>query len=156
MATGLSRPSSRRAAPRRRAAAPRSRAASAPFWAATDLWVRVGGIQAAFGQIGCSRFAAADGFPIDNTRATPRWVPAQAEGATGRFEGLEPVRHAVAIGHDVNGNRRVATNVFGLLTAPWGVSHHPRPALRAPRFSEAAFTVPAAAATLALRIEVAP
>lgn len=52
-------------------------------------------------------------------------------------------RHAVAIGHDLNGNQRVDTNFLGMPKEAWGVSRNPRPALRAPRFDEAAFEVSA-------------
>jgi uncharacterized protein (DUF2141 family) len=129
--------------------------ASTHSWAATELVVRVGGIKAPLGQIGCALFAEATGFPMDNARAQQLWVPAQADGATCRFSGLNPGRYAVSIGHDRNGNRRVDTNFLGMPTEQWGVSNNARPTLRAPRFDEAAFSVPADTAELVLRIEVA-
>lgn len=132
-----------------------SLAASVPSWAATALVVRVASIRAPLGQIGCSPFAAADGFPMDITRAKQLWVLTQAGGATCRFKGLEPGPYAVSIGHDVNGNRRVDTNFVGMPTEQWGVSNNSRPTLPAPRFDETMFTVPAGAPTLELRIEVA-
>lgn len=130
-------------------------AASMPSWAATDLVVRVGGIQSPRGQIGCSLFADATGFPMDNARVQQQWVPAQADGVTCHFSSLEPGRYAVSIGHDLNGNRRVDTNFVGIPTEQWGVSNNARPTLRAPRYDEAVFTVPADTAEQVLRVEVA-
>jgi uncharacterized protein (DUF2141 family) len=124
-------------------------------WASTDLVVRVVGIQAPQGQLGCSLFADAGGFPMDNARAQQQWLPAQGDGVTCRFAGLAPGRYAVSVGHDLNGNRRVDTNLLGMPTEAWGVSNNVRPTLRPPRFDEAAFTVPAQGGELVLRIEVA-
>lgn len=130
-------------------------AAAAPTWAATDLLVRVVGIQAPLGKIGCSLFSDATGFPMDNAGAQQQWVPARAEGVTCRFSGVKPGRYAVAIGHDLNDNRRVDTNLFGLPIEQWGVSNSVRPTLRAPRHDEAAFVIPADATEHAITIEVA-
>lgn len=147
--------SSRKAASRCAAAALTLSAGWPAAWASTDLLVRIGGIQAPLGQVGCSLFADASGFPMDNARAQQQWLPAQADGVTCRFAGLAPGRYAVSVGHDLNGNRRVDTNLVGMPTEPWGVSNNARPALRAPRFDEAAFTVPDRGGELTLRIEVA-
>jgi uncharacterized protein (DUF2141 family) len=92
---------------------------------------------------------------MDNSRAQQQWVPAQADGATCRFGGLQPGRYAVSIGHDLNGNRRVDTNFLGMPTEQWGVSNNARPTLRAPRYDEAVFTLPADKAEQVLDIEVA-
>lgn len=124
-------------------------------WASTDLVVRISGIKAPLGQVGCSLFAEASGFPMDNALAQQQWLPAEGDGVTCRFGGLAPGRYAVSVGHDLNGNRRVDTNLLGMPTEQWGVSNNARPALRAPRFEEAAFTVPDRGGELILRIEVA-
>ncbi|MCU0774119.1 MAG: DUF2141 domain-containing protein [Ideonella sp.] len=124
-------------------------------WATTELVVRVSGIEPPLGQIGCALFADASGFPMDNRQAQQQWVPAQADGATCRFVGVKPGRYAISIGHDLNGNRRVDANLLGMPTEPWGVSNNVRPTLRAPRFEEAVFTLPADAAEWVVRIDVA-
>lgn len=130
-------------------------AAAHPAWAATDLTVRVVGLQAPLGAVGCSLFRDAVGFPMDNAGARQQWLPARAEGVICRFEGVAPGRYAVAIGHDRNDNRRVDTNLVGLPTEPWGVSNNVRPTLRAPRWDEAAFVVPVDAKEHSITIEVA-
>lgn len=122
---------------------------------ATDLLVRVVGLTAPLGQVGCSLFTDEQGFPMDNSRARVQWLPAQADGATCRFSNVAPGRYAVSIAHDRNGNRRVDTNFIGLPTEPWGVSNNARPTLRAPRFDEAAFTVPSAPTEWSIEVRVA-
>ena len=128
--------------------------AEAPPAGAADLVVRVGGLAAPLGSVGCTLFASEAGFPMDNSRAQQQWLPAQADGVLCRFKGLAPGRYAIAIGHDRNGNPRVDTNFLGLPTEQWGVSNNLRPTLRAPRFEETAFTIPGDAAEWAIEITV--
>jgi uncharacterized protein (DUF2141 family) len=154
MNPSLSSPSTRHAA-FRSFAGPLLLCLSTATWAAPDLVVRVSGIRSPLGQIGCALFADGSGFPMDSARAQQQWIPAQADGVTCRFGGVAPGRYAVSVVHDLNGNRRVDTNFLGMPTEQWGVSNNARPTLRAPRFDEAAFTVPAESAELVLGIEVA-
>lgn len=109
--------------------------------AAAEIVVRVSGVTAANGEIGCALFERDTGFPMHNTSARARWQTAAAEGVTCRFADVVPGRYAVSVVHDLNGNRRVDTNLIGLPTEAWGVSNGVRPTLRAPRFDEAAFVV---------------
>lgn len=129
-------------------------AASLPSSAATVV-VRVSGVQAPLGQIGCSLFSGEQGFPMDNSAARVSWQPAEAQSVVCRFEAVAEGRYAVSVGHDLNGNRRVDTNLIGLPTEQWGVSNNARPRLRAPRFDEAVFAVPATAGEITLDITVA-
>ncbi len=125
-----------------------------PATRAAELVVRIGGLAAADGQVGCALFATSEGFPTDSGRAQQLWQPARAGGVSCRFDGLAAGRYAVAVSHDLNGNRRVDTNFLGIPTEGWGVSNNVRPALRAPRFEEAAFAL-AADQALMLDIQVA-
>jgi uncharacterized protein (DUF2141 family) len=108
---------------------------------AAEVAVRVSGLSEPLGQVGCSLFAGAPGFPMDNSSARNLWLPADTKGVTCRFNDVPEGTYAVAIGHDLNGNRRVDTNFIGLPTEQWGVSNNVRPSLRAPRFDEASFKV---------------
>lgn len=123
--------------------------------AAAELAVRVSGMLEPLGEIRCSLFAGADGFPMDNSKARTVGLPADAKGVTCRFTDVTPGRYAVSVGHDLNGNRRVDTNLVGMPTEQWGVSRNARPTLRAPRFDEAVLEVAADAAELAIDIKVA-
>jgi uncharacterized protein (DUF2141 family) len=121
---------------------------------ATDVLVRVSGVSDSRGRIGCSLFAGAKGFPMDNTVARAMWQPADPSGVACRFSGVPEGTYAVAVGHDLNGNQRVDTNFLGIPTEAWGVSNNVRPAMRAPRFNEAAFTVVTGAPEIVIDIKV--
>lgn len=122
---------------------------------AADLVIRVSGVTEPLGEIGCSLFSEATGFPMDNKRARQLWVPAEPGGVTCRFDQVSEGTYVVSIGHDVNGNRKVDTNLVGMPTEQWGVSKNVRPVLRAPKFEEAKFTVSADAGQIVLDIKVA-
>jgi uncharacterized protein (DUF2141 family) len=122
---------------------------------AAEVVVRVSGLNEPLGQVGCSLFAGAAGFPMDNSSARNLWLPAEAKGVTCRFTDVPEGTYAVSIGHDLNGNKRVDTNFIGLPTEQWGVSNNARPTLRAPRFEEASFKVAADARDVVIDIKVA-
>ncbi len=122
---------------------------------AAEVVVRVSGLSEPLGQVGCSLFAGAAGFPMDNSSARNLWQPADAKGVTCRFNDVPEGTYAVSIGHDLNGNKRVDTNFIGLPTEQWGVSNNVRPNLRAPRFDEASFKVAADAKDVVIDIKVA-
>jgi uncharacterized protein (DUF2141 family) len=122
---------------------------------AAEVAVRVSGLSEPLGQVGCSLFAGAAGFPMDNTSARNLWLPAEAKGVTCRFNEVAEGTYAVSVGHDLNGNKRVDTNFFGFPTEQWGVSNNARPSLRAPHFDEAAFKVSTDAKEVVIDIKVA-
>lgn len=122
---------------------------------AAEVIVRINGLAEPLGQVGCSLFASADGFPMDNSGARNLWLRAEPQGVTCRFANVPEGRYAVSVGHDRNGNQRVDTNFVGLPTEQWGVSNNARPALRAPRFDEAAIKVAADAQDIVIDIKVA-
>jgi uncharacterized protein (DUF2141 family) len=127
----------------------------APQAHAGDLVVRITGLQAPLGQVGCALFASANGFPMDNAGARLGWQAADARGVTCRYANLPAGTYALSIGHDRNGNRRVDTNFLGMPTEQWAVSNNVRPSLRPPRFDEAAFRITAGAGETVIDIEVA-
>lgn len=121
---------------------------------ATELIVTVTGAPSDEGEIGCALYADAAGFPTDDSAAITVWTPTDAGGAICRFTGAPAGAVAVAVSHDLNGNRETDTNFLGIPTEAWGVSNNVRPSLRAPRFDEAAFTV-VDGATTSIAIEIA-
>jgi uncharacterized protein (DUF2141 family) len=122
---------------------------------ATELVVRVTGVTAPAGRIGCSLFTGPAGFPMDTTGMRVVWLPADPKGVSCRFADVASGAYAVAIVHDTNGNGRVDTNFVGLPTEQWGVSRNVRPSLRAPRFDEASIRLAAGAEATVIDIEVA-
>ena len=120
-----------------------------------DVLVHVSDLSEPLGQVGCSLFASATGFPMDSTLARTLWLPGQTQGVTCHFDDVPGGTYAVSVGHDLNGNRRVDTNWIGFPTEQWGVSNNVRPRLRAPSFDEAAFRVAADANQVVIDIKVA-
>lgn len=108
---------------------------------AADLVVRITQVRSDKGEIGCALYASAKGFPMDASAATAQWHKANKGEVLCRFEGLAPGTYAIAVGHDLNGNRKTDTKLFGIPSEDWGVSNNIRPRLRPPTFAEAAFQV---------------
>ncbi len=120
--------------------------------AAGSLQVNVSGLAGGAGQIGCGLHTSGANFPMGHTGVKTVWVKPSGTTATCIFKDVAPGTYAVAVAHDLNGNRKTDTNVLGLPTEAWGVSRNVRPALRAPRFNEAAFQI--GDGTVAVDIEV--
>lgn len=106
---------------------------------AIDLVVSIKGLASERGEIGCALFREPPGFPMDSSKATSVWVQAKTGVVECRFAGLSPGWYALAVSHDLNGNRKTDTNFVGMPREAWGVSNDVRPRLRAPRFDEARF-----------------
>jgi uncharacterized protein (DUF2141 family) len=106
-----------------------------------EVVVRVSGIATSSGEIGCALFPDGAAFPMDASGARHVWIPAEATGVLCRFTDIPAGRWAVSVSHDLNGNRKVDTNLLGIPREAWGVSNNVRPRLRAPRFDEAAFEI---------------
>lgn len=117
------------------------------FWTAPalagSLEIRVTGIATATGEVGCALYSGPDGFPMDPSKAIQQWQPANPAGVVCKFDGLAPGTYAVALSHDLNGNRKTDTNFIGLPKESWGVTNNSRPSMRAPRFAEAAVAITA-------------
>ena len=118
---------------------------------AGNLQVTVTGVDGG-GQIGCGLHASEASFPMGHEGVTTVWVRPEGNSAVCLFEDVAPGVYAVAVAHDLNGNRKTDTNFLGLPTEAWGVSRNARPAMRAPRFEEAAFQV--SDRSVSLEIEV--
>jgi uncharacterized protein (DUF2141 family) len=106
---------------------------------ALELSVKVIGSKTKEGKIGCALYLSANGFPHDNSKATRQLVEVNLSGSTCVFTNLVPGTYAVGVVHDMNGNEKVDTNLFGLPIEAWAVSNNVAPRLRAPRYDEAAF-----------------
>jgi hypothetical protein len=114
-----------------------------PVASAADLEVTVKSIKPGKGEISLHLFSDPDGFPMGEGKRIRVWLPAEAERLVYRFEGIAPGTYAVAVFHDLNGNRKMDSNLLGIPKEPWGVTKNVRPALRSPKFEEAAVTVSA-------------
>lgn len=105
------------------------------------LIVQIEGIRERSGEIGVLLFDRAAGFPGDSGASIRhRVIPARSEEVALHFEDLPFGTYAVAVIHDLNGNRKVDTNLLGIPKEGYGFSNNARSLFRAPRFHEAAFT----------------
>lgn len=119
----------------------------APAALGGELLVNVIGISGASGEIGCALHQSAASFPTGNAGVSAQWQKAEAADLVCRFTNLSAGAYAVAVSHDLNGNRKTDTNFLGMPTEDWGVSNNVRPSLRAPTFEEARVEVPEAGET---------
>lgn len=120
---------------------------------AVELRIIVSGLTTAEGEVGCALHRDAGTFPMDPNGLRNVWVVPGGDTAECRFPDVTPGDYAVAVSHDLNGNRITDTNFIGLPTEDWGVSNNVRPTMRAPRFEEAAFTVGDAVLTLTIEVD---
>jgi uncharacterized protein (DUF2141 family) len=114
---------------------------------AQELIVKVTMVKSAQGEVGCALFSSANGFPTENVALPTKWQASSTDGVVCRFTDIKPGPYAVAVSHDLNGNRRTDTNFLGIPKEDWGVSNNVRPNLRAPTFDEARFEVAATGVT---------
>jgi uncharacterized protein (DUF2141 family) len=121
---------------------------------ASQIVVRISGLERGSAQLGCMLYDRPDGFPMTIERARVQWVTVDGPVASCRFDAVQPGRYAVSVLHDRNANRRIDTGFKGIPTEPWGVSRNVRPLLREPRFDEAAIEVTAAEAETVIDIRV--
>ncbi len=103
------------------------------------LTVNVDGVNAQGGNIGVMIFRSAKGWPEDNAAAYKAVVVPAHSGTVVVRVTLPEGEYAIAVGHDVNVNRKVDRNWFGKPTEQWGMSNNPRAHMRAPDFAKAEF-----------------
>jgi uncharacterized protein (DUF2141 family) len=114
----------------------------------TDATLRVDaqGFRNTNGAVGCVLFRQADGFPESEDKAfRVVRVPVDTDHATCEFTRVPPGTYAVAVLHDENRNRKLDKNFLGIPQEGWGVSNNVRPAISAPSFQDATFTLKAGA-----------
>ena len=114
---------------------------------AQELIVKVMLDKSTRGEVGCALFSSATGFPNENVAMPAQWQAPNTDSVVCRFTDIKPGPYAVAVSHDLNGNRRTDTNFLGIPIEDWGVSNNVRPKLRAPTFDEARFEVAATGVT---------
>jgi uncharacterized protein (DUF2141 family) len=131
--------------------APWSSAADAP--AVGALTVRVSGLRSTNGQVGCTLYASAKGFPTDSTAALQRrWCPIASGASTCTFDPIPAGTYAVACFHDENKNGKLDTGLFGIPTEGTVVSNNAKGFMGPPSFDKAKFPFSGAPSEIALRM----
>ncbi len=126
--------------------------------AAGEVEVQVHGVATARGEILVALFAGdqhwLDMDSADALRVLP--APAPETPAAARFSDLAPGEYAVAVLHDLNGNRKLDMRWFPFPKPrePSGVSGNEVPRVGPPRYQKARFTLEAGAPRMQLDIDL--
>jgi uncharacterized protein (DUF2141 family) len=94
------------------------------------------------GNVCVALYRPTDDFPQGKKPQELRIVPVKGKQQQISFE-VEPGDYAVAVFHDVNGNGKLDTRLFGIPKEPYGFSNNFRPRFAAPKFSECRVSVKA-------------
>ena len=105
------------------------------------LTVYVEGVNRQGGNVGVMIFDNARGWPENNDAAYRAVVVPAHSGTMVVRVTLPEGEYAIAVGHDVNVNKKVDKNWLGKPTEQWGMSNNPHARVRAPEFSKAEFAV---------------
>lgn len=106
-----------------------------------SLDIEVIGLRNDSGEVGCSVFNSANGFPRDDSKVLVHvWAPIHNRKATCEFTALEPGQYAAVVFHDENGDRKFNMNAFGMPMEGYGFSNDAAALFAPPTFQSAAFT----------------
>lgn len=108
---------------------------------AATLTVYVEGVNPQGGNVAVMIFHSARGWPEENDAAYKAVVVPAHRGTMVVKVELPPGEYAIAVGHDVNVNKKVDKNWLGKPTEQWGMSNNPPARMKAPEFSKAQFKV---------------
>jgi uncharacterized protein (DUF2141 family) len=130
---------------------PAASAADPPVTAV--LTVRISQLRSNDGQVGCSLYTSAEGFPTDSSKAVQRrWCPIKDRASTCVFDPIPAGTYAVACFHDENGNGQLDKGLFGIPKEGTVVSNHAKGTLGPPPWDKAKFSFPGTPTTLDLRM----
>jgi uncharacterized protein (DUF2141 family) len=117
------------------------------------LTVRISELRSNDGQVGCSLYTSAEGFPTDPSKAAQRrWCPIKDKTSTCAFDPIPAGTYAVACFHDENGNGQLDKGLFGIPKEGTVASNHAKGTLGPPPFEKAKFSFPGTATALDLRM----
>jgi uncharacterized protein (DUF2141 family) len=117
------------------------------------LTIRVTHLHSNNGQVGCTVYNSAKGFPTDPTAALQsRWCSIANAASTCAFDPIPAGTYAVACFHDENKNGKCDTGLFGIPTEGTVVSNHAKGFMGAPSFDKAKFSFSGIASELQLRM----
>ena len=92
------------------------------------------------GQVSCSLYSSADGFPKVAQKAVAHVVaPISEHRAVCQFPAIAPGTYAVSVFHDENSNGKLDTNLLGIPREGVGASNDARGHMGPPKFDAAKF-----------------
>ncbi len=108
----------------------------------SQLTITIDGLKQQKGQTCFSLFKRDSGFPTRSDAALrTECIAVRQVPQTIQLKDLQPGSYAIAVLHDLNGDREANRNVLGMPTEGFGFSRNPKIGLKAPRFEEAAIAV---------------
>jgi uncharacterized protein (DUF2141 family) len=108
--------------------------------ASNAISVSVTGLRNDHGQVACTLFGSADGFPTKPEKAMARqFVKIAGSSASCVFDNLQPGSYALAVMHDENGNGKLDKNFIGMPTEGFGASRDARGTMGPPKWDDAVF-----------------
>jgi len=110
-----------------------------PANAGNVIHVAVDGLRSDNGQVVCSLYVSADGFPKDEKKTIARTTSRiDHRHANCSFFGIQPGAYAIAVFHDENSNNRLDTNFLGIPREGVGASNNAKGHFGPPKFNDAA------------------
>lgn len=107
--------------------------------AQNTIHVGIDGLRSNKGQVICSLFSSAEGFPKNGRKAIARITsPIANQHADCEFSGIQPGTYAISVFHDENSNGRLDANFLGIPREGVGASNNARGHFGPPRFPDAA------------------
>jgi uncharacterized protein (DUF2141 family) len=119
---------------------------------AAELAVTVNGVRNAKGDIRLSVYASPAEWPDHPTPGHNQAQPAKAGSVTFKFD-LPPGTYAINGFHDELGNGKFKTSLIGLPEEGYLFSNNVRPALSAPSFASASFTLPPQGTAISISVQ---
>jgi uncharacterized protein (DUF2141 family) len=104
------------------------------------IHVEVVGLRSEKGQVSCSLYSSAEGFPKEVQKAVAHVVaPISQQKAVCEFPGIAPGKYAVSVYHDENSNGKLDTNFLGIPREGVGASNNAKGHMGPPKFDSAKF-----------------
>ena len=104
------------------------------------IHVAIDGLRTDKGQVICSLYSSAEGFPKNDKKAIARrTAPIANRHGDCEFVGIQPGTYAVSVFHDENSNGRLDTNFLGIPREGVGASNGAKGHFGPPSFHDASF-----------------
>ncbi|HYK34490.1 DUF2141 domain-containing protein [Alloacidobacterium sp.] len=104
------------------------------------IHVGIDGFRTDKGQVICSLYSSAEGFPKNDRKAIAHSKSLIANRhADCEFSGIQPGTYAVSVFHDENSNSRLDTNFLGIPREGVGASNNARGHFGPPSYHDASF-----------------
>lgn len=118
---------------------------------AADLRLDIGPVASDRGTLQIAIYASENTFR--KTMLRGHREAARAGRAAVTLSDMAPGEYAVMVFHDLDGNGKLDTNLFGAPKEPWGSSVRGKVPARAPSWAEAKFHLPPAGTTVTVELQ---